>query len=333
MSAPLLKIENLTVEFRTPRGPLRAVDGVDLEVASAQTLGLVGESGCGKTTVALSILGLLAPGEGSVTRGRILFENHDLARLDPERLRGIRGNRIAMIFQEPMTALNPLLSIGRQVAEGLTAHRRVTKTAAYREARDWLERVRIPSADSCLSAYPHHLSGGMRQRVMIAMAMICRPALLIADEPTTALDATTQARILSLIAALQAELRMAMLLVSHDLGLIAQTADRVAVMYAGQVVESAPTAALFRAPFHPYTAGLLASLPQVTRRPGEPPRRLREIPGTVPALTGAIAGCRFAGRCPHAFSLCRKECPPLEDTAPGHPARCWLREYPERRKR
>ena len=332
MPEPLLKIENLTVEFDTPRGPVRAVDRVGIEVAPGETMGLVGESGCGKSVTALSILGLLPAETGGVKGGKIFFESRNLLDINAEELRRIRGNRIAMIFQEPMTALNPVLSIGRQVAESLMAHRQLSKSAAYREAGNWLTHVRIPSADKCLKRYPHHLSGGMRQRVMIAMAMICRPALLIADEPTTALDVTTQSQILALMSGLKAEFGMAMLLISHDLGVIAQTAARVAVMYAGQVVETAQTTDLFAAPFHPYTEGLLGSLPRVARLPGEPPRPLREIPGTVPALSGPLQGCRFAGRCPHAFYVCRQRCPELEETAPGHLARCWLKDHPARRK-
>jgi oligopeptide/dipeptide ABC transporter ATP-binding protein len=237
-----------------------------------------------------------------------------------------------MIFQEPMTALNPVLTIGRQLTEGLMAHRRLTRSAAEKRAVDWLARVGVPGGRNRLRDYPHRLSGGMRQRIVIAMAMICGPSLVIADEPTTALDVSIQAQILSLMLSLKQEMGTALLLISHDLGVIAQTAARVVVMYAGQVVESADTLALFEEPFHPYTQGLLASIPRPERQPGRPPRRLKEIRGAVPALLDIVPGCRFARRCPHVFSLCRRECPPLTTVAPHHLARCWLEKRPELRR-
>jgi len=327
VNAKLLEIEDLSVSFRTYEGLTQAVDGLSLEVGAGETVGLVGESGCGKTVTSLSVLGLV-PSPPARVSGRIRFEGRDLTSLGPESLRRVRGRDISMIFQEPMTSLNPVLPIGRQVAEPLMVHRGLSSREAHEQAAQWLEHVKIPSARERLSEYPHRLSGGMRQRVMIAMALVCRPKLLIADEPTTALDVTIQAQILSLMVGLKEELGMAVLLITHDLGVVAQIANRIGVMYAGQLVEEAGVEDLFDRPFHPYTKGLLRSMP----RPGTRGERLREIPGTVPALTRPIPGCRFADRCLHAFGLCREEGPALAAVGDGHRARCWLSDHPHRRK-
>ncbi|BBO70428.1 ABC transporter ATP-binding protein [Desulfosarcina alkanivorans] len=320
MNAPLLEIRGLSVHFHTPEGIGRAVESVSLSIAPGETLGLVGESGCGKSVTALAVMGLVPSPPGRIAAGEIHFDGKDLLRIDPESLRRIRGRKIGMIFQEPMTALNPVLTIGRQVAEPLVAHLGLSRTEALKKAGRWLDRVRIPAAVQQLRAYPHELSGGMRQRVMIAMAMICRPRLLVADEPTTALDVTLQRQILSLMAGLKAELDTAMLLITHDLGVVAQTAGRVVVMYAGRVVETAEVRPLFAAPLHPYTRGLLESMPQLGAGRG----RLHEIPGTVPAATRSIRGCPFAGRCPSAFDRCRQDAPALETVRPGRRVSCWL---------
>ncbi len=329
----LLRIENLCVRFRTPEGTGTAVDGVDLAIAAGETLGVVGESGCGKSVTALAVLGLLAAPPADIEAGAVRFAGRDLLRLSAEERRRIRGREIAMIFQEPMTSLNPLLPIGRQVAEPLRVHLELSAAEARDLAALWLEKVKIPDARRRLGDFPHQLSGGMRQRVMIAMAMVCRPRLLIADEPTTALDVTIQAQILSLMRELKEETGTALLLITHNLGVVAQTASRVVVMYAGQIVEEAPVARLFEQPFHPYTRGLLRSIPVLGGRTGDEAGRLAEIPGLVPAITERLAGCRFAGRCPHAFALCRENAPPLFAIGPAHHARCWLQLHPERRRR
>ena len=332
MNNRLLEIENLSVYFHIPEGIARAVDGISFHLAAGETIGLVGESGCGKSVTALSILGLIPSPPGRIESGKIIFSHQNLLDLDPESLRKIRGRQIAMIFQEPMTSLNPVLPIGRQVAEPLMIHQGLSKTAAMEKAANWLDYVKIPAAAQRLNDYPHQLSGGMRQRVMIAMAMVCGPKLLIADEPTTALDVTIQAQILSLMNRLKDELEMSLLLITHDLGVVAQMAARVVVMYAGQVVEEAPVADIFDRPFHPYTQGLLKSIPQAGGLLKNRIRRLSEIPGTVPPLTDIIAGCKFADRCPQAFDLCRERQPDLWRVQEDHRARCWLKEYPERRR-
>ncbi|MCU0559891.1 MAG: ABC transporter ATP-binding protein [Desulfobacterales bacterium] len=332
MNTPLLGIEELSVGFDTPEGKARAVDRVSFALERGETLGVVGESGCGKSVTALSILGLVPSPPGVIESGAIRFENSDLIGSPPEALRRIRGRDIAMIFQEPMTSLNPVLPIGRQVAEPLMVHRGLNRKEALDQAAQWLERVKIPDARRRMGDYPHHLSGGMRQRVMIAMAMVCRPKLLIADEPTTALDVTIQAQILALMVGLKQEMGMSLLLITHNLGVVAQMAARVVVMYAGQVVEEAVVSELFGRPFHPYTRGLLRSMPDPAGRPDGGSRRLSEIPGIVPAITEAIVGCKFAGRCPHAFGRCREQAPGLFDIAGGQRARCWLSRFPERRR-
>jgi len=332
MRDKLLEIENLSVHFHIPEGIARAVDGVSFHLAPGETIGLVGESGCGKSVTSLSILGLVPSPPGKIESGKIMFDGQNLLELGHERLRKIRGREISMIFQEPMTSLNPVLTIGRQVAEPLMTHKGLSRAAAYEKATDWLGYVKIAAAAKRLNDYPHQLSGGMRQRVMIAMAMVCGPKLLIADEPTTALDVTIQAQILSLMLGLKEELGMSLLLITHDLGVVAQMASRVVVMYAGQIVEEAAVTDIFDQPFHPYTQGLLKSMPRWGDRITGRTRRLNEIPGIVPSLTDVIEGCTFTDRCPQAFDVCRKAYPQLAAVEEGHYARCWLNDYPERRR-
>ncbi|HSD30989.1 MAG TPA: ABC transporter ATP-binding protein [Gemmatimonadales bacterium] len=331
MTEPLLRVRDLRTYFVTDRGggTARAVDGVSLDLYPGETLGVVGESGCGKTVMSLSILRLVPEPPGHIRPGSLIeFEGHNLLTLSPRDLRAVRGNRIAMIFQEPMTSLNPVLTIGDQVAEAAIVHQHLSRGVARRRAIELLRQVGIPEPEERVDHYPHQLSGGMRQRVMIAMALICRPQILIADEPTTALDVTIQAQILELLARLQQELGMAVLLITHDLGVVAGTADRVVVMYAGQVVETAPTPELFAHPRHPYTEGLMESIPRLDR----PRARLHSIPGSVPAATAWPQGCRFHPRCPYAWDKCRTEEPPLLETGTdGHTARCWLVAEPARR--
>jgi len=325
MNEPLLEIKDLCVQFHTPEGTLSAVDGVELRVGAGESVGIVGESGCGKSITALSVLRLVPEPPGKIARGRILFRGGDLLDLDQEEMRKVRGREISMVFQEPMTCLNPVMTIGHQVAEPLMVHRGMSKKEAMEHAAQWLQRVRIPSPRQRLGDFPHQLSGGMRQRVMIAMALICHPKLLIADEPTTALDVTIQAQILALMRRLKEELNMALLLISHDLGIIAQMTTRVAVMYGGEVVEEAGVEALFSSPLHPYTQGLLNSMPPRHGLAGGKKReRLREIPGSVPSFLEKIEGCRFEDRCPKRFSLCGQEHPPIVEISPGHRVRCWL---------
>jgi oligopeptide/dipeptide ABC transporter ATP-binding protein len=315
---PLLAVRDLTVQFITERGTVRAVAGVSFELAPGETLGLVGESGCGKTVTAMSILRLLQTPPAVVT-GEILFQGENLTESPDSRLRQVRGNHIAMVFQEPMTALNPVLTVGEQVAEALRLHRGLSQQEAWREAGAALARVGFPDAMARLSQYPHQLSGGLRQRALMAMALACEPELLIADEPTTALDVTIQAQILALLAQLKAELGLAVLFITHNLGIVAQTADRVAVMYAGLIVELAPTGELFRAPDHPYTQGLLNSVPRLDfkRPPGE---SLAPIAGNLPVELPP--GCLFRDRCPLAHGRCLQE-PPWVEVSPGHVVRCW----------
>ena len=328
MSSALLEIQDLTVSFQTSKGTRRAVEQVSLYMEEGETLGLVGESGCGKSVTALSVLGLVDRSSGSIESGRILFKGENLLSLNTKALRRLRGNEISMVFQEPMTSLNPILSVGRQIAEPLMTHQGLSKTEAFASAVTWLERVKMPMAKKRMQEYPHQLSGGMRQRVMIAMAMVCKPRLLIADEPTTALDVSTQAQILHLIEKLKADLKMSVLFITHDLGIVAQTAKRVVVMYAGQVVETASVTDIFDKPAHPYTRGLLRSIPRMQPSTGGPKKRLQEIQGTLPSLDTIIAGCRFADRCPEVFEPCRQKMP-VSLPVQGHQhARCWLYASP-----
>jgi peptide/nickel transport system ATP-binding protein len=318
MPEPLLRLENLKTYFYTDTAVVRAVDGVSYEVNPGETLAVVGESGSGKSVSALSILKLVPQPPGRIVGGRILFKGRDLVPLQNEDMRAIRGKEISMIFQEPMTALNPVYTCGEQIIEALVQHEKVTRVEARKRAIEMLERVGIPAASQRVDEYPHQLSGGMRQRVMIAMALACRPAVLIADEPTTALDVTIQAQILELLKELQRDMGMAVVLITHDLGVVAETAHRVAVMYGGQVVEYSDVRATFRRPLHPYTAGLQASLPEL----GEVVDRLRVIPGTVPNPAHFPVGCRFHPRCPVMIEKCLQD-PSLEEVEAAHMARCW----------
>jgi len=322
----LLKIENLKTHFFTRDGVVRAVDGVSFDVFPGETLAVVGESGCGKSVTALSVLRLIASPPGRVVGGSIKFEDKDLLALREPDMRNLRGNEISMIFQEPMTSLNPVLTVGRQIAEALRIHRGLGRAEAHAGAVEMLRQVDIPEPRRRADEYPHQLSGGMRQRVMIAMALACNPRLLIADEPTTALDVTIQAQILDLMRALKEKTGAAIVLITHDLGVVAEMAQRVVVMYAGRKVEEAPVDSLFARPRHPYTRGLLASIPRLGEAAGEAEagvRRLAEIPGVVPSLKEDIPGCVFAPRCPHATEHCRREYPPLEDKGGGHSVACW----------
>ena len=324
---PLLQVDDLTTHFFTRDGVVRAVDGVSFDVMRGEALAIVGESGCGKSVTSLSIMRLVASPPGRIVRGRVLFEGRDLLTLPEPEMRKVRGNAISMIFQEPMTSLNPVLTIGRQIAEALVLHRGLAPEKARARAIELLRLVRIPAPDRRAAQYPHQLSGGMRQRVMIAMALACEPRLLIADEPTTALDVTIQAQILDLMRELKRETGAAIVLITHDLGVVAEMAERVVVMYAGRKVEEARVDALFARPLHPYTRGLLDSIPRLgtaSAAARDPARaRLAEIPGTVPSLAEPIVGCAFAPRCRYATARCRSESPPLEEKAGAHFAACW----------
>ncbi|MBI3453451.1 MAG: ABC transporter ATP-binding protein [Rhodospirillales bacterium] len=324
-TAPILEIEGLKTHFFTRDGIVRAVDGVSYSVKPGETLAVVGESGCGKSVTALSILRLIPSPPGRVVAGSIRFAGRDLLALSETEMRHIRGNEISMIFQEPMTSLNPVLTIGRQIAETLTLHQGLDRRQALQRATEMLALVKIPEPARRIGQYPHQLSGGMRQRVMIAMALACNPKLLIADEPTTALDVTIQAQILDLMIDLKQKIGAAIVLITHDLGVVAETAQRVVVMYAGRKVEEAPVDALFRRPRHPYTRGLLDSVPRLTDAldPAKSRKRLAEIPGVVPSLREEPVGCIFAPRCAYATERCRREYPPFEEKAAGHSAACW----------
>jgi len=325
----LLEVDDLTTYFFTRDGVVRAVDGVSFYVTRGEVLAIVGESGCGKSVTSLSIMRLIASPPGRTVRGRVLFEARDLLLLPEPEMRKIRGNAISMIFQEPMTSLNPVLTIGRQIAEALVLHRGMSSGEALARSIELLKEVRIPAPERRATQYPHQLSGGMRQRVMIAMALACKPRLLIADEPTTALDVTIQAQILDLMRELKQKTGAAIMLITHDLGVVAEMAERVVVMYAGRKVEEASVADLFARPRHPYTRGLLDSIPKLgavgdanvssSRRR----KRLAEIAGTVPSLSEPIVGCAFAPRCGFTTARCRIESPPLEEKAAAHFAACW----------
>jgi oligopeptide/dipeptide ABC transporter ATP-binding protein len=318
----VLDVQNLQTVFFTNYGLFRAVDSLSFKVRRGETLAIVGESGCGKSVTALSIMRLVPDPPGRIVGGGVWLEGTDLLALDEDQMRKIRGNRVSMIFQEPMTSLNPVMRIGDQIAEAVRLHRSISAKQAWHEAIEMLRLVRIPEAARRAQDYPHQLSGGMRQRAMIAMALACRPALLIADEPTTALDVTIQAQILALILDLQKELGMGLILITHDLGVVAQTAQRVIVMYAGKKVEEADVETLFDNPRHPYTRGLMASIPALPSAGGRASARLAEIPGTVPSLVQLPAGCAFAPRCPLSIERCRAEYPPLEKFG-THWAACW----------
>ena len=321
---PLLEVADLRTWFFTRDGIVRAVDGVSFHVMAGETLAIVGESGCGKSVTALSVLRLVPSPPGRIVSGSIRLAGRDLLALSEAEMRDVRGNDISMIFQEPMTSLNPVLTIGRQIAETLRLHQGLDRRAALRRAVEMLRLVHIPEPQRRIAQYPHQLSGGMRQRVMIAMALACNPKLLIADEPTTALDVTIQAQILDLMRELKQKVDAAIVLITHDLGVVAEMAQRVVVMYAGRKAEEAPVGTLFRRPLHPYTKGLLASVPKLgasladSRLP-----RLAEIRGTVPSLKEEMPGCPFAARCPFATDICVREMPAFEQKEAGHYAACW----------
>jgi peptide/nickel transport system ATP-binding protein len=317
---PVLRVEGLRTEFVSEDGVAVAVDDLSFSVGRGETVCIVGESGCGKSMTALSVMRLVPRPNGRTAAGRILLEGRDLLTLSAAEMRAVRGGAASMVFQEPMSSLNPVVTIGRQIAETVMVHERLPWRDCMGRALEMLRQVRMPEPERRLAEYPHQLSGGMRQRVMIAMALACRPRLLLADEPTTALDVTIQAQILDLIRELQAETGTAVVLITHDLGVVAEMADRVVVMYAGRKVEEAEVDALFDAPAHPYTRGLMASMPHLV---GAGQRRLAEIPGIVPALTAMPPGCAFAPRCPIAVGRCRGAVPPLAEVAPGHGAACW----------
>ncbi|OBZ08882.1 peptide ABC transporter ATP-binding protein [Bacillus sp. FJAT-27264] len=320
MSEPILKIENLHTHFFTDRGEIPAVDGVDLYINPGEVLGVVGESGCGKSVTSLSVLRLVPSPPGRIVEGRIFLKGQDLVTLKEKEMRKIRGNAVSMIFQEPMTSLNPLFTVGQQIIETVRLHRGMSKRQARDHSVDMLRKVGIPRPESIIDEYPHQLSGGMRQRVMIAMSISCNPELLIADEPTTALDVTIQAQILDLIRRLNEEQGTAVMMITHDLGVVAEMCHRVAVMYAGKVVEEGSVHDIFKHPLHPYTRGLIQSVPRMD----ETRERLYSIPGNVPVLSTEMQGCRFAPRCAEAMEICHESLPQLTLQEEQHSCRCWL---------
>ena len=320
----LLKIRGLHTYFFTDEGVAKAVDGVDLELEEGGTLGVVGESGCGKSVTALSIMRLIPDPPGKIVKGEITFNGIDLLNLSEAEMRKIRGRSISMIFQEPMTSLNPVFQIGDQISEVLRLHEGMSRKEAWNRSIEMLKLVGIPAPERRVSEYPHQLSGGMRQRAMIAMALACTPKLMIADEPTTALDVTIQAQILELMNSLQKEKGMSLILITHNLGVIAETARQVAVMYAGRIVEYTNVRSIFTAPKHPYTQGLLKSIPRLDEHHGRK-EKLETIPGLVPSLLDLPVGCKFSNRCKHVFDRCVEE-PPLLEPVSGHLVRCWLHE-------
>ncbi|MBN2232571.1 MAG: ABC transporter ATP-binding protein [Deltaproteobacteria bacterium] len=316
----LLTVDDLVVGFATSRGELTAVDGLSFRLARGANLGLVGESGCGKSVTALALMGLVPSPPGLVSAARLEFAGRDLNAVTAEEYRRLRGREMAMVFQEPMTALNPVFTVGSQIVETVRTHRRLSSRAARDLAAEMLDRVGISAPRRRLDDYPHQMSGGMRQRVMIAMALICRPKLLLADEPTTALDVTIQAQVLDLMRDLRGEFGMSMIMITHDLGVVAEVAERVLIMYGGTAAEVGTVVQLFDNPLHPYTRGLLHSIPRIDR----PVRRLEAIPGTVPEFIGRPAGCRFANRCRQAMDVCRRQAPPRVEPEIGHTVACWL---------
>ncbi len=322
-SPALLDVRNLRTHFLLPEGLVKAVDNVSFQVGEAEIMGLVGESGCGKSVTALSILGLIQSPPGRIVSGEILFQGNDLRKMAPDQLRRIRGDRISMIFQEPMTSLNPVYSIGDQIIEVYTEHYGLSRKEARERAREMLEKVQIPSPARRINEYPHQLSGGMRQRAMIAMALACKPAVILADEPTTALDVTIQAQILELMVELQQSTGTSIILITHNLGVVAEYARHVVVMYSGKIVEEAPVVPLFESPLHPYTTGLLNSIPQLGCKSTGGKKRLEEIPGMVPSLDDLPEGCYFHPRCSRGREICRKEEPGLREIQPGHRVACW----------
>ncbi|MFP4016393.1 MAG: ABC transporter ATP-binding protein [Halanaerobiales bacterium] len=315
----LVEVKNLKTYFYTEEGVIKAVDGVDYEIYPGETLGIVGESGCGKSVTSLSIMRLVESPPGRIEAGEIIFQGKDLAKLSQKEMRKIRGNDISMIFQEPMTSLNPVYTVGDQIIEAIMLHKSVKRKEARKQAVEMLKKVGIPLPEQRIDEYPHQLSGGMRQRVMIAMALSCDPKLLIADEPTTALDVTIQAQILELMNDLKASYGMSIMMITHDLGVIAEVSDRVAVMYAGKVVEYTDVETLFEDPKHPYTWGLMNSIPKLDKEVN----RLEAIPGSVPSPLNFPEGCKFNTRCPLAEGKCFRDEPPLEEAAEGHKVRCW----------
>lgn len=320
MGDVLLDIKELKTHFTTEKGRVTAVDGISIRVNAGETVGLVGESGCGKSVTSLSILRLFKKYSGTSLEGEIVFNGRDLLKISMKEMQKVRGNDIAMIFQDPMTSLNPVYTIGNQIIEAIIQHQKIPKKEAEKKAIEMLELVGIPAPEKRLNEYPHQLSGGMRQRVMIAMGLSCRPKLLIADEPTTALDVTIQAQILELMEDIKKELNMGIILITHDLGVVAEVCSRVMVMYLGQIVEEAPVNELFENPKHPYTIGLMKSIPKISGKRGE---KLNVIEGTVPSLHEIPKGCRFAARCPYVDSLCLEEVPQLETIGADRKVRCW----------
>ncbi|HEV8672417.1 MAG TPA: ABC transporter ATP-binding protein [Methylomirabilota bacterium] len=323
MGERLLELKGLKTYFYTDEGVVRAVDGVDLHIDKGETLGVVGESGCGKTVTALSIMRLIPIPPGRIVQGQILYQGRDLVTLPPAQMRKVRGKEISMVFQEPMTSLNPVFTIGEQIAEAIRLHEGLGRRDAMDKTVEMLKIVHMANPERRVKEYPHQLSGGMRQRVMIAMALSCNPKLLIADEPTTALDVTIQAQILDLLNELKAKLGMAVMLITHDMGVIAETAQRVVVMYAAKVVEEAPVKELFKEPLHPYTQGLLRSIPRIDLAATKK-QRLEAIPGVVPSLIDVPPGCRFAPRCQFVKPMYTEKEPPLKEVRPGHKVACWL---------
>lgn len=319
MTQPLLEVQQLVTQFRTKQGYVTAVDGVSFTVRKGETLGIVGESGCGKSVTSLSILQLLPTGIGRIAGGKVLFNGEDLTKKNNKELSHIRGKDIAMIFQDSMTSLNPVLTVGKQLEETIAVHSNVSRETRKQMSLDILTRVGVSSPEQRLKEYPHQLSGGMRQRVMIAMALSCNPSLLIADEPTTALDVTIQAQIIDLMVELKDKIDAAIMLITHDMGVVAEMADSIMVMYAGQVVEYGTAKQIFRNPLHPYTKGLLSSIPRLDKDVG----RLNAIPGTVPSLNAMPSGCRFCVRCDRAMEKCKEQRPPMFESPDGQQVRCW----------